>query len=61
MGRSRIPLESIIVDLRDEASHAAFRAVWPMAKMPVLRDEGAIARWRNRPSSSNSWTIFGIE
>ena len=30
--------EPVIVDLADEASSAAFRAVWPMAKMPVLRD-----------------------
>jgi glutathione S-transferase len=35
-----IPFEPVIVDLADEASSAAFRAVWPMAKMPVLRDEG---------------------
>jgi glutathione S-transferase len=34
------PFEPVIVDLGDEASSAAFRAVWPMAKMPVLRDEG---------------------
>jgi glutathione S-transferase len=34
-----IPFEPIIVDLSDEASSAAFRAVWPIAKMPVLRDE----------------------
>jgi glutathione S-transferase len=34
-----IAFEPIIVDLRDEVSSAAFRAVWPMAKMPVLRDE----------------------
>jgi glutathione S-transferase len=34
-----IPFEPVIVDLADEASSAAFRAVWPMAKMPVLRDE----------------------
>ena len=34
-----IPFESIIVDLADERSSKAFRAVWPMAKMPVLRDE----------------------
>jgi glutathione S-transferase len=33
------PFEPIIVDLADEASSAAFRTVWPMAKMPVLRDE----------------------
>ena len=36
---NRVPFEPIIVDLRDEASRAAFRAIWPMAKMPVLRDE----------------------
>lgn len=35
-----IPFEPVIVDLADEASRAAFKAVWPMAKMPVLRDEG---------------------
>jgi glutathione S-transferase len=29
----------IVVDLMDEASSAAFRAIWPMAKMPVLRDQ----------------------
>ena len=34
-----IAFEPIIVDLGDEASRAAFQAVWPMAKMPVLRDE----------------------
>ena len=34
-----IPFEPVIVDLLDEASSAAFRAVWPMAKMPVLRDD----------------------
>jgi len=31
-----IPFEPIIVDLRDEVSSAAFRAISPMAKMPVL-------------------------
>jgi glutathione S-transferase len=34
-----IPFEPIVVDLADEASSAAFKKVWPMAKMPVLRDE----------------------
>jgi len=34
-----IPFEPVIVDLADEMSSAAFRAVWPMAKMPVLRDD----------------------
>jgi glutathione S-transferase len=36
---NRIPFEPIVVDLGDEKSSAAFRAVWPMAKMPVLRDD----------------------
>jgi glutathione S-transferase len=34
------PFEPVIVDLMDETSAAAFRAVWPMARFPVLRDEG---------------------
>jgi glutathione S-transferase len=34
-----ISFEPVIVDLSDEGSSAAFRAVWPMAKMPVLRDD----------------------
>jgi glutathione S-transferase len=34
-----IAFEPIVVDLGDEASSRAFKAVWPMAKMPVLRDE----------------------
>ncbi|TWG97149.1 glutathione S-transferase [Mesorhizobium sp. J18] len=35
---NEIPFEPVIVDLADEASTAAFKRVWPMAKMPVLRD-----------------------
>jgi glutathione S-transferase len=34
-----IPFQPVFVDLGDGASSAAFRAVWPMAKMPVLRDD----------------------
>jgi glutathione S-transferase len=34
-----IPFEPVVVDLADETSRAAFQAVWPMAKMPVLRDD----------------------
>jgi glutathione S-transferase len=49
---NRIPFESIIVDLGDEASGAAFRAVWPMAKMPVLRDEA-----RNRTVAESTIII----
>jgi glutathione S-transferase len=31
--------EPIVVDLGDRMSSAAFKEVWPMGKMPVLRDE----------------------
>lgn len=34
-----IPFEPVIVDLGDPQSSASFRAVWSMARMPVLRDE----------------------
>jgi glutathione S-transferase len=33
-----IAFEPVIVDLMDEKSSANFRAIWPMGKMPVLRD-----------------------
>jgi glutathione S-transferase len=34
-----IPFEPVIVDLADGKSAAAFKAVWPMGRFPVLRDE----------------------
>jgi glutathione S-transferase len=34
-----IAFEPIVIDLGNEASSAAFKAIWPLAKMPVLRDE----------------------
>ena len=34
-----VPFEPIFVDLGDEKSSAPFRALWPIAKFPVLRDE----------------------
>lgn len=34
-----LPFEPLVVDLGDERSRAAFQAIWPLAKMPVLRDE----------------------
>jgi glutathione S-transferase len=43
------PFEGQLVDLGDEASRAAFRKLWPIGKMPVLRDE---ARDRTVPESS---------
>ena len=43
------PFEPHIVDLANEASGAAFRKLWPIGKMPVLRDE---ARDRTIPESS---------
>ena len=36
---SGIPFQPVVVDLADESSRAAFRAVWPTAKLPVLRDD----------------------
>lgn len=33
------PFEPVFVDLPDEQSSAALRALWPLAKLPVLRDE----------------------
>jgi glutathione S-transferase len=41
--------EPHIVDLGNEASSAAFKKLWPIGKMPVLRDE---ARDRTIPESS---------
>jgi glutathione S-transferase len=32
------PFERVVVDLGNEASRSAFLAVWPIGKMPVLRD-----------------------
>ena len=32
------PFEAVIVELADERSRAAFAVIWPLAKMPVLRD-----------------------
>lgn len=43
------PFEPRMVDLGNEASRAAFLALWPIGKMPVLRDE---ARDRTVPESS---------
>lgn len=34
-----VAFEPILVDFGDEKSSAAFMKVWPMGKMPVLRDE----------------------
>lgn len=43
------PFEGRIVDLGSEESGGAFRKLWPVGKMPVLRDE---ARDRTMPESS---------
>src|ERR1700751_509174 len=34
-----VPFTPKMVDLGDPAERAAFQAVWPLAKFPVLRDE----------------------
>jgi glutathione S-transferase len=35
-----VPFEPVVVDLGDAAQRAALEALWPLAKFPVLRDEG---------------------
>jgi glutathione S-transferase len=44
-----IPFEPHIVDLGNAASAAAFKAIWPIGKFPVLRDE---AKGRMIPEST---------
>jgi len=44
-----IPFAGNVVDLGDPASGGAFRKLWPVGKMPVLRDE---ARDRTVPEST---------
>ncbi len=34
-----VPFEPVMVDLSNEQSSAPLRALWPIAKFPVLRDE----------------------
>jgi glutathione S-transferase len=36
-----VPFEKHVVDLSDGAQRAALAGLWPIAKFPVLRDEGA--------------------
>ncbi len=43
------PFEAVLVDLGSEASRAAFVNLWPLGKMPVLRDE---ARDRTVPETT---------
>ncbi|EPE98195.1 glutathione S-transferase family protein [Rhizobium grahamii] len=43
------PFEAVHVDLGSEASRAAFFSVWPLGKMPVLRDE---TRGRTLPETT---------
>jgi glutathione S-transferase len=43
------PFEPVLVDLMDPTSAAAFKAIWPIGKFPVLRDE---AKDRTIPESS---------
>src|SRR6187551_362817 len=33
------PFEPVVVNLGDERERAAFKAIWPIGKFPVLRDE----------------------
>jgi len=34
-----VPFEKVLVDLMDPASRAEYQRLWPIAKMPLLRDE----------------------
>lgn len=43
------PFEAVHVDLGNEASRDAFLSIWPLGKMPVLRDE---ARGRTVPETT---------
>lgn len=43
------PFRSVVVDLGNEAASAGFLALWPIGKIPVLRDE---ARGRTVPETS---------
>src|SRR4051812_947740 len=43
------PFEPQIIDLADEASSAKLKAIWPIGRFPVLRDE---ANDRTVPESS---------
>ena len=49
---NRTPFKPHIVDLGDPAANAAFKRLWPIGKMPVLRDD---ARDRTIPESSITW------
>jgi glutathione S-transferase len=44
-----VPFEARIVDLMDDAASARFMEMWPVGKIPVLRDEG---RDRTIPEST---------
>ena len=33
------PFEKVLVNLMDSSSRAAYERLWPIAKMPLLRDE----------------------
>src|SRR5215470_17825125 len=43
------PFEPVVVDFYDEASIAALKKIWPIGKIPVLRDE---AKDRTVPEAS---------
>lgn len=52
-----VAFEGEIVDLGDPQSRAAFAAVWPLVKFPVLRDE---ARGRTIPESTSIIEYLGL-
>ena len=46
-----VPFRGEIVDLADETANAEFLALWPVGKIPILRDEG---RGRIVPETASS-------
>jgi glutathione S-transferase len=47
------PFQPCLVDLGDATGAAAFKAIWPIGKFPVLRDDSKQLQCRSRLSSSS--------
>ena len=56
-----VPFRPHLVDLGDPEARAAFLAIWPIGKFPVLHDAAPTGWCRNRAASSSTWrcTIRG--
>src|SRR3546814_7451437 len=55
-----VAFEPEIVDLGDPQSRAAFAAVWPLAKFPVLRDEARGLTLRSEEHTSELQSLMRI-